>query len=168
MLNFPDFRAHERSYDMLVQVSGRSGRAKKQGNVAVQTFNPYHQILQQVSTTDYAKMYKEQLQERWQYKYPPYYRLIKITLKHKEYLKVESGINWLAKALQNVFKENVLGPTAPVVSRVRNQYIKNITIKIPPKQNLAETKKQLHRIKDTFQSVKDFRPIRFIIDVDSQ
>jgi primosomal protein N' (replication factor Y) len=167
MLNFPDFRAHERSYDMMVQVSGRAGRAK-QGNVAVQTFNPFHQILQQVSTTSYAEMYKEQLQERWQYQYPPYYRLIKITLKHKDFIKVESGVNWLAKALQNVFKENVLGPTAPVVSRVRNQYIKNITIKIPPKQNLAETKKQLLRIKDTFQSVKDFRPIRFITDVDSQ
>jgi primosomal protein N' (replication factor Y) len=168
MLNFPDFRAHERSYDMMVQVSGRAGRSKKQGNVAIQTFNPYHQILQQVSTTNYSEMCKEQLQERWQYHYPPYYRLIKITLKHKDFTKVESGINWLAKALQNMYGENMLGPTAPVVSRVRNQYIKNITIKIPPKQNLAETKQQIQRIKDTFQSVKDFRPIRFIIDVDSQ
>ena len=168
MLNFPDFRAHERSYDMMVQVSGRAGRSKKQGNVAIQTFNPYHQILQQVSTTNYAEMYKEQLQERWQYQYPPYFRLIKITLKHKDYIKVDSGVNWLAKALQNVFRENVLGPTAPVVSRVRNQYIKNLTIKIPPKQNLAETKKHIEKIKNTFQSVKDFRPIRFIIDVDAQ
>ena len=168
MLNFPDFRAHERSYDMMVQVSGRAGRSKKQGNVAIQTFNPYHQILQQVSNTNYAEMYKEQLQDRWQYSYPPYYRLIKITLKHKDFIKVESGVNWLAKALENVFKENVLGPTAPVVSRVRNQYIKNITIKIPPKQNPAETKKQIDKIKDTFQSVKEFRPIRFIVDVDAQ
>lgn len=168
MLNFPDFRAHERSYDMMVQVSGRAGRSKKQGNVAIQTFNPYHQILQQVSTTNYAEMYKEQLQERWQYQYPPYYRLIKITLKHKDYNKVESGINWLAKALQNVFRENVLGPTAPVVSRVRNQYIKTLTIKIPPKQNLTETKHHIEKIKNTFQSVKDFRPIRFIADVDNQ
>ena len=168
MLNFPDFRAHERCFDMLVQVSGRAGRAKKQGNVAIQTFNPYHQILQQVSTTNYAEMYKEQLQDRWQYHYPPYYRLIKITLKHKDFTKVDSGINWLAKALQNVFGENVLGPTAPVVSRVRNQYIKNLTIKIPPKQNLAATKNQLNKIKNTFQSVKEFRPIRFIIDIDAQ
>ena len=168
MLNFPDFRAHERSYDMMVQVSGRAGRSKKQGNVAIQTFNPYHQILQQVSTTNYAEMYKEQLQERWQYHYPPYYRLIKITLKHKDYMKVDSGINWLTKALQNVFREHVLGPTAPVVSRVRNQYIKNVTIKIPPKQNLADTKKHIEKIKNTFQSVKEFRPIRFIVDVDAQ
>ncbi|QXP68078.1 primosomal protein N' [Polaribacter sp. AHE13PA] len=167
MLNFPDFRAHERAYDMMVQVSGRAGRSKKQGNVAIQTYNPHHQILQQVSTTNYAEMYKEQLQERWQYKYPPYYRLIKITLKHKDYNKVDSGVNWLFKALYSSFGENVLGPTAPAVSRVRNQYIKNIVIKIPPKQNLAQTKKQLQKIKDTFEAVKDFRPIRFITDVDA-
>lgn len=99
MLNFPDFRAHERAYQMMVQVSGRSGRSKKQGNVAIQTYNPYHQILQQVSITNYKTMYKEQLQERWQYKYPPYFRLIKITLKHRDYNKVDSGVNWLFKAL---------------------------------------------------------------------
>ena len=167
MLNFPDFRAHERAYDMMVQVSGRAGRSKKQGNVAIQSFNPYHQILQQVSTTNYTEMYKEQLQERWQYKYPPYYRLIKITLKHRDYNKVENGVNWLAKALQNSFGEHVLGPTAPAVSRIRNQYIKNIVIKIPPKQSLANTKKQLQKIKNTFEAVKDFRPIRFITDVDA-
>ena len=167
MLNFPDFRAHERAYDMMVQVSGRAGRSKKQGNVAIQTYNPYHQILQQVSTTNYAEMYKEQLQERWQYKYPPFYRLIKITLKHKDYNKVDNGVNWLFKALYNSFGENVLGPTAPAVSRIRNQYIKNIVIKIPPKQNLANTKNQLTKIRNTFEAVKDFRPIRFIIDVDA-
>ncbi len=167
MLNFPDFRAHERAYQMMVQVSGRAGRSIKQGNVAIQTYNPYHQILQQVSTTNYKAMYKEQLQERWQYKYPPYYRLIKITLKHRDYNKVESGINWLFKALYNSFGENVLGPTAPAVARIRNQYIKNLVIKIPPKQSLANTKKQVSKIRNTFEAVKDFRPIRFIIDVDA-
>ena len=167
MLNFPDFRAHERAYQLMVQVSGRAGRSKKQGNVAIQTYNPYHQILQQVSITDYNAMYKEQLQERWQYKYPPYFRLIKITLKHRDYTKVDSGINWLFKALYNVFGENVLGPTAPSISRIRNQYIKNVTIKIPPKQSLANTKIYIKNIKNTFEAVKDFRPIRFIIDVDA-
>lgn len=167
MLNFPDFRAHERGYDMMVQVSGRAGRSKKQGNVAIQTYNPYHQILQQVSTTNYTEMYKEQMQERWQYKYPPYFRVIKITLKHKDYTKVDTGVNWLFKALHSSFGENVLGPTAPAVSRIRNQYIKNIVIKIPPKQNLANTKNQITKIRNTFEAVKDFRPIRFIIDVDA-
>ena len=167
MLNFPDFRAHERAYQMMVQVSGRAGRSKKQGNVAIQTFNPNHQILQQVSTTSYSAMYKEQLQERWQYKYPPYFRLIKITLKHRDYNMVDSGIDWLAKALQQSFGEFVLGPSAPAVSRIRNQYIKNLVIKIPPKQSLANTKNQILKIRNTFEAVKDFRPIRFIIDVDA-
>ena len=167
MLNFPDFRAHERAYQMMVQVSGRAGRSKKQGNVAIQTYNPYHKILQQVATTNYIEMYKEQLQERWQYKYSPYHRLIKITLKHRDYNKVDSGVNWLFKSLYNSFGEHVLGPTAPAVSRIRNQYIKNIVIKIPPKQSLANTKNQLTKIKNTFEAVKDFRPIRFIIDVDA-
>ncbi len=167
MLNYPDFRAHERAYQLMVQVSGRAGRSKKQGMVAIQTYNPYHQILQQVSTNNYHEMYEEQLQERWQYHYPPYYRIIKITLKHKDYNKVNQGVNWLAKALQNVFREHVLGPTAPAVSRIRNQHIKNLTIKIPPKQSLGKTKEQLQKIKTTFEAVKEFRPIRFIIDVDA-
>jgi primosomal protein N' (replication factor Y) len=167
MLNFPDFRAHERGYDMMVQVSGRAGRSKKQGNVAIQTYNPHHQILQQVATTNYTEMYKEQLQERWQYRYPPYYRLIKITLKHRDYTKVDSGVNWLFKALYSSFGEHVLGPTAPAVARIRNQYIKNIVIKIPPKQSLANTKSQIIKIRNTFEAVKDFRPIRFIMDVDA-
>lgn len=167
MLNFPDFRAHERAFQLMVQVSGRAGRSKKQGNVAIQTYNPYHQILQQVSTTDYMGMFNEQLQERWQYKYPPYFRLIKITLKHRDYIKVDSGINWLFKALYTVFGEYVLGPTEPSISRVRNLYIKNITIKIPPKQNLAKTKVQITKIKNTFEAVKEFRPIRFILDIDA-
>lgn len=167
MLNFPDFRAHERAFQLMVQVSGRAGRSKKRGKVMIQTYNPYHQILQQVSTTSYLEMYKEQLQDRWQFHYPPYYRVIKITLKHRDYQKVDAGIHWLAKALQNVFNENVLGPAAPAVSRIRNQYIKNLVIKIPPKQSLGRTKEQIRKIKNTFEAVQDFRPIRFIIDVDA-
>ena len=167
MLNFPDFRAHERAFQLMVQVSGRAGRSKKQGKVLIQTYNPYHQILQQVSSTDYAAMYKEQLEDRWQYHYPPYYRLVKITLKHKDYQKVDAGIIWLSKALQNVFREHVLGPSEPAVSRIRNQYIKNVMIKIPPKQSLGKTKQEIDKIKNTFQAIADFRPIRFIIDVDA-
>ena len=167
MLNFPDFRAHERSFQMLVQVSGRAGRAKKRGKVAIQTFNPYHQILQQVSTNSYQEMFKEQLQERWQYHYPPYYRIVKITLKHRDMIKVDSGASWLGKSLSNIFKENLLGPTTPSVSRVRNHYIRTMVIKIPPKQSLKSTKENILRIKNMFQAVKDFRPIRFIIDVDN-
>ncbi|MDG1039145.1 MAG: primosomal protein N', partial [Polaribacter sp.] len=77
-----------------------------------------------------------------------------------------NGVNWLFKALYSSFGEHVLGPTAPTVSRIRNQYIKNIVIKIPPNKSLVNTKKRLQKIKDTFEAVKDFRPIRFLTDVD--
>ena len=167
MLNFPDFRAHERSYQMLTQVSGRAGRNKKRGKVAIQTFNPYHQILQQVSTNSYGQMYKEQLDDRWQFHYPPFYRLIKITLKHKDYVRVDQGADWLGISLTSIFKDNVLGPTVPAVSRIRNQYIRNITIKIPQKQSLKATKEQITRVQNAFQAVKEFRSIRLNIDVDS-
>ena len=167
MLNFPDFRAHERSFQLMVQVSGRAGRAKKRGKVAIQTFNPYHQILQQVSTNSFEEMFKEQLQERRQYHYPPYYRMVKIVLKHRDFTRVDNGMAWLGKALTNVFKENVLGPTTPAVARIRNQYIQNVIIKIPPTQSLKVTKENILRIKNMFQAVKDFRPIKFIVDVDN-
>jgi len=167
MLNFPDFRAHEKSFQLLVQVSGRAGRAKKRGKVAIQTFNPYHQILQQVTTTDFTTMYKEQLHERHQYKYPPLLRMVKITLKHKEYMKVNSGADWLSKSLYNTFGDAVLGPTSPAVSRIRNQYIKTILIKLPQNKSIKQSKSIIQKIKNSFQSIADFRPIRFNVDVDA-
>jgi len=167
MLNFPDFRAHEKSFQLLVQVSGRAGRAKKRGKVVIQTFNPYHQILQQVTTTNFATMYKEQLYERHQYKYPPLLRMVKITLKHKEYIKVNSSADWLSKSLYNTFGDAVLGPTSPAVSRIRNQYIKTILIKLPPNKPIKQSKQIIQKIKNSFQSIADFRPIRFNVDVDN-
>lgn len=167
MLNFPDFRAHERSYQLMVQVSGRAGRDKKRGKVAIQTYNPYHQILQQVSTNSFNEMFKEQIDERWQYHYPPFYRLIKITLRHKDYNRVEEGANWLGSSFSPVFKENVLGPTTPAISKIRNYYIRHIIIKIPNNQSLGAVKSKITRVKNTFQSIKEFRSIRFNIDVDN-
>ena len=167
MLNFPDFRAHERSYQLMVQVSGRAGRDKKRGKVAIQTFNPYHQILQQVSTNSYEEMFKEQLNERWQYHYPPYYRLIKITLRHKDFNRVDEGANWLGKSFSSLFGDNVLGPTTPGISKIRNYYIRHIIIKISHKQGLIATKNNIIRVKNAFQAIKEFRSIRLNIDVDN-
>ncbi len=166
MLNFPDFRAHEKSFHMLTQVSGRAGRDKKRGKVAIQTFNPYHQILQQVTTNDYKIMLKEQLDERYQYKYPPYNRLIKITLKHKDYIKVDAASKWLATSLHNSFGESILGPSSPAISRIRNQHIKTILIKLSKDHSLKNSKVIIQKIKNSFQSIVDFRPVRFNIDVD--
>ncbi len=166
MLNFPDFRAHERSFQMLTQVAGRAGRDKKRGKVAIQTFNPYHQILQQVTTNDYATMYKEQLDERYQYHYPPFNRLVKITLKHKDYSKVDAASKWLALSLVNSFGDDVLGPSSPAISRIRNQHIKTILIKLTKKHSLHQSKVIIQKIKNSFQSIADYRSVRFNIDVD--
>jgi len=167
MLNFPDFRAHERSYQLMVQVAGRAGRAKKRGKVAIQTFNPFHQILQQVSTNSYEEMHKEQLDERWQYHYPPFFRLIKITLRHKDFNRVDEGAHWLAKSLANIFGEHILGPSTPSISKIRNYYIRTLIVKIPPKQSITATKSNILRVKNSFQAIKEFRSIRFNIDVDN-
>ncbi|TJY35867.1 replication restart helicase PriA [Pontimicrobium aquaticum] len=167
LLNFPDFRAHERSFQLMQQVAGRAGRTDVRGKVLIQTYNPYHKILQQVSTNDYLSMFYEQLDERYNYKYPPIYRLIKVTLRHRDYNKVNTGADWLAKSLRQIFRQQVLGPEFPPVSRIRNQYHKNILIKIPQNQSLSKTKEAILKIKNSFLSIKDFRPIKVILNVDN-
>ena len=167
MLNFPDFRAHERSYQLMVQVSGRAGRAQKRGKVAIQTFNPYHQILQQVTTNSYSEMYKDQIDERHAFHYPPLIRLVKITLKHKDFTKVNNASEWLGKSLKNTFNENVLGPTSPAVSRIRNLHIKTLLVKLPKNRSIKQSKQVIQKIKNSFQSIGEFRSVRFIVDVDN-
>ncbi len=166
LLNFPDFRAHERSFHLMQQVAGRAGRTNKRGKVLIQTYNPFHQILQQVSVNDYLGMYKDQIEERHQYKYPPFYKIIKITGKHKDYNKVNEATNWFAKSLRNVFHDHVLGPEFPLISRIRNQYHKNIIVKIPRGQSLHKTKEAIRRIHTTFGTIKEFSGVRIIINVD--
>jgi len=167
LLNFPDFRAHERSFQLIQQVSGRAGRISKRGKVLIQTYNPYHQILQQVSVNDFKGMYKDQIEERHQYKYPPFYRIIKITGRHKDYNKVNAATVWLAKSLAIVFKEYVLGPESPSISRIRNQYHKNILVKIPQGQSLNKTKNTIKKLHTSFRSIKEFSGVRIIINVDN-
>jgi len=167
LLNFPDFRAHERSFQLLQQVSGRAGRTQKRGKVLIQTFNPYHQILQQVSMNDYEGMYKQQNEERYQYKYPPFFRTIKITFKDKSLQKIQNSALWFSQALEIKLKENVLGPEPPPVSRVRNQYITNVLIKIPKNQSLSKTKEYIHGVYRSFNSIKAFSTVRLTIDVDN-
>lgn len=168
LLNFPDFRAHERSFQLMLQVAGRSGRTQKRGKVLIQTYNPHHQIIQQVSTGDFKGMYTEQLEERYQYQYPPYYRLIRLTLKCRDYSKTNEAAEWLARALGNVFDRYVLGPEFPPVARIRNEYYKNILIKIPKKQSLGKTKKMVHRILSSFRAIGAYRSVRVVVNVDPQ
>ncbi len=167
MLNIPDFRAFERSYQLIAQVSGRAGRTQKQGKVLVQTYNPYHQILQQVSANKFMAMFEEQLEDRRNFKYPPFYRLIRITLKHRDYQKIEESSVWLAQALRQVLgAAAVLGPEIPAVARVRNQYRRNILIKLSRKQNATQVKDAIGRVKTSFMAIPQFRSVRLIMDVD--
>jgi primosomal protein N' (replication factor Y) len=166
LLNFPDFRAHERSFQLLLQVAGRAGRTKKRGKVLIQTYDPYHQILQQVSSNNYEAMYKEQMEDRYNFKYPPFYRLIKITLKGKDYNTVNEAADWLAKALSQAFHPHVLGPEFPPVARIRNNYHKNIIIKIPPKNSLNKTKSYLQRVMKSYDSIVMYRQVRVILNID--
>ena len=167
MLNFPDFRAHERSFQLMLQVAGRAGRTNERGKVLIQTYNPYHNILQQVSTNNYHAMFKEQLNDRYNFKYPPIYKLIKITLKHKDFNKVEQASVWLAKSLRQIFAEYVLGPESPPIARIRNQFHKNILVKIPQGQSLSKTKEAIIKINNSFFSIKEFRSVKMTLNVDN-
>lgn len=167
LLNFPDFRAHERSFQLLQQVAGRAGRTEKRGKVLIQTYNPYHTILQQLSVNDYEGMYKDEAEQRYQYKYPPYYRTIKITLRDRNYNKMQKSAVWFAALLQTKLKEHVLGPEAPPVGRIRNLFITNLLVKIPRQQSVAKTKIFIEKAVRSFNSVKEFSTVKLSIDVDN-
>ncbi len=166
MLYHPDFRAFERSYQMMTQVSGRSGRSEKRGKVIIQTYNPNHNTIQQVTHNDYSAMYREQLYERQIYKYPPYFRLVKLTLRQRDFDKLKDGSMWLYQVLQQNLKVPVLGPEEPPINRIRNEYIRTIMIKIPKEQPLASTKKTIQKILDSFEVIAQFRAIRVTVNVD--
>jgi primosomal protein N' (replication factor Y) len=166
MLHHPDFRAFERSFQMMTQVAGRAGRSEKQGKVVIQTYNPNHNTIQQVTTHNYIGMYKEQLYDRQIYKYPPYFRIIKLTLKHKDFDKLKEGSMWLYQVLSQNLNMPVLGPEEPLISRIRNEYIRTILIKIPQNQNLGGTKKTIQKMLNSFEAVAQYRAIKVIANVD--
>ena len=166
MLYHPDFRAFERSYQMMTQVSGRSGRSEKQGKVIIQTYNPDHNTIQQVVNSDYAGMYKEQLYDRQIYHYPPYYKLVKLTLKHRDFDKLKEGSMWLYQVMKQSFTIPVLGPEEPPISRIRNEYIRTIMVKIPTNQSLQGTKKTIQKILNSFEAIAQYRAIKVAVNVD--
>ena len=166
MLYHPDFRAFERSFQMMTQVAGRSGRSEKQGKVVIQTYNPNHNTIQQVTNNDYIGMYKEQLYDRKIYKYPPYFRIIKLTLKQRDYNKLKEGAMWLYQVMSQNLNMPVLGPEEPAISRIRNEYIRTIMIKIPQNASIGGTKKTIQKILNSFEAVAAYRAIKVTINVD--
>ncbi|MFZ4435811.1 MAG: replication restart helicase PriA [Flavobacterium psychrophilum] len=166
LLYHPDFRAFERSFQLMTQVAGRSGRSNALGKVMIQTYTPQHPIIQYVCRNDYAGMYTEQIKEREVFQYPPFFKLIKITLKHRDYDKLKQGSMWLYQLVKQHLALPVLGPEEPVISRIRNEYLRVILIKIPAQSSLLGTKKTVQKMLDSFERVGQFKAIKVALNVD--
>ena len=166
MISYPDFRSFERSYQQIAQVSGRAGRRNKRGKVVIQTYNPEHSVIQYVMANDYEAMYSSQILERRNFKYPPFFRIVKLTLQHKDEVTLNKAANEFAVTLRQSFGKRVLGPEFPSVSRVRNYYLKNILLKFERTPELSQMKEALRQQCYTFRFHPEFKQVRIIIDVD--
>lgn len=166
MLYQPDFRAFERAYQMMVQVAGRAGRKDIRGKVMIQTYNPLHNVIQQVTINDYEGMFREQVYERHNFKYPPYYRLVRLTLRHRDYEKVKEAAFWIYNVLSQQLDVPVLGPEEPAVSRIRSEYIRTVMVKIPQGPNLGAAKRVISRSLESFEAVPQYRPVKVTVNAD--
>jgi len=166
MLSFPDFRAYERCYQLVTQVSGRAGRTGKRGQVLIQASKPQHPILQYVIDNDYAGMYTSQLAEREKFRYPPFYRLIRLTLKHKSKDVVQMAAKELADYLIQIFGQRVLGPETPLISRVQNYYLENIWLKIERQASAQKAKTLLAEAINNIRTFPSHKSLLVVADVD--
>ena len=166
LLNRPDFRAYERSYQLMSQVSGRAGRLEKQGKVIIQTGDPDHWVIQLVSEHDYKSFYKNEIIERENYHYPPFYKLINLTVKHANLNLVNLAAKNLADMLRPTFKERVIGPEFPIIQRIKNQYLKEVKLKIERSAPEKQVKEKLNKILEEFFVHVDHKKVRVVIDVD--
>ncbi|GAB2783883.1 primosomal protein N' [Rhabdobacter roseus] len=169
MINFPEFRASERAFQMLTQVSGRAGRrAGRPGKVLIQTANPSQVLLQRVVQNDYLGMYEAEITERQQYNYPPFTRLIKLTVKHTDDETSRRAATQLAdKLIAEMGRSRVLGPEPPLVERVRNQFLFDILIKLErEKINFKAAKTFIQEKVTDILTDKTLKNIQVVIDVD--
>jgi primosomal protein N' (replication factor Y) len=166
MLHFPDFRSYERAFQLMMQVAGRAGRKGKQGQVLIQTYDEEHEMFKMLKANDFTTFIKRQAEERKLFNYPPYNRIIGITLKHKNQRRLDESALQLAIMMRKSFGNRVLGPEYPAISRIRNHYHKNVLLKIEQEGSIASAKTILNTIIESMQNHSDFKAIRFIIDVD--
>ncbi|MBQ8703939.1 MAG: primosomal protein N' [Bacteroidales bacterium] len=164
--SYPNFRSFERAYQQLTQVSGRAGRHGRTGQVIIQTFNPQHQVLADVAAGDYRHLYDEQIQERRVFRYPPYYRLVEITLKHRDDAVLNAAATWLAAQLRATFAWRVMGPEYPLVSRVRALYLKVITLRFERTEPIADAKRVIMQMADDLTKQEGWSGISVHFDVD--
>lgn len=166
MLFFPDFRAFERSYQLMSQVAGRAGRKGDRGKVLIQSYNPEHQIIRQVIDSDYTAMYKNELIDRRNFHYPPFYRLIRLNIRHRDQKLLAAAALQLALQLKQGFGSRILGPEEPSISRIRNFYHQNIMVKLERKASQKKAKILLKTILTEFSILPQNKSIRIGIDVD--
>lgn len=166
MLRMPDFRAFERAYQLMVQVAGRAGRSEKQGHVFIQTYQPEHPIIQFVQNNDYQSLLNTQMTERKQFWYPPFSRLIKVTVKHRDKNIAIDAAKQLATGFHKIEHIVVLGPEFPPIARIQLLYAQDILMKIPRQLNIAEIKKQIRVFMDDVTSKEEFKSTSFTINVD--
>ncbi|HET6245211.1 MAG: primosomal protein N' [Bacteroidetes bacterium] len=166
MLQFPDFRANERSFQLMAQVSGRAGRKNKRGKVVIQAFKPEHPIIKNVIANDYLSMYIWEMMERKNFFYPPFHRLIGFTLRHKDIDVLNQGAKYFGDLLKKQLGNRVLGPEFPTIARIRNLYNKKILVKIEKEASIGTVKSQIQEMQNIFSHHKEFKSVRIITDID--
>jgi primosomal protein N' (replication factor Y) len=167
ILNYPDFRAFERSFQLLSQVSGRAGRREKQGKVIIQAYDTTHRVIDQVIRNDYNAMFDTEILERRNFKYPPLFRLIQLDVKHKDTNKLMTISTRLATILKKQLGERILGPEAPLIGRIRNYYIQTILIKVEKDGiSIQKVKEMLKQTLSAFEAEPAHKGVYIQIDVD--
>ncbi|NIK73181.1 primosomal protein N' (replication factor Y) [Thermonema lapsum] len=168
LLYFPDFRAHERAYQLLTQVSGRAGRKDSKGEVIIQSRHPEHPVLLDVQQQTYEQLVTRELQERQKYNYPPFVRLIGLQVKHSKEEVAHAAAHDLVEQLQKQLgKARILGPDIPLVDRVKNYYLRNILVKIERQGiHLGSVKKYIAHCIQQLTLQKDYRRLLVVVDVD--
>ncbi|NBP05432.1 MAG: primosomal protein N' [Bacteroidetes bacterium] len=167
LLNIPDFRTHERAFQQMFQVAGRAGRGSKQGQVMIQSRQTAHPVLQAVLDNDYTGLTEQEIQVRKQFQYPPFSRIIKITVKHKDARKSEEASRYYAQMLRTTLKDRLMGPQAPLIGRVRNYYLQQIMVKMDKKKDdPAKVKELLWNASLKLITMPDFKGVWIDFDVD--
>ena len=168
MLNFPDFLSYERAFQLMAQVAGRAGRKNKQGLVILQTKSPDLPVIHQVMHNDYEQLYYDQLAERQMFKYPPYYRLIYVYLKHRKEDILDLAADTMAAQLRSGLGDRVLGPDKPPVARIQTLFIKKMIVKVEQNASIKKVRDYLLAVQRAILEDERFRSLLVYYDVDPQ